>query len=93
MNTPTHPDKPTLLGEHYTFLTGPDGLPMGFVRPRPLALYLNASVPTIYRWEREGVLPARTRIAGIGCALWRWSDIHAWLATKGQTTTPPPVQP
>lgn len=89
MTNKNHPHQPTVQGNQYQFLTGPDGLPMGFVRPQPLALYLNVSVPTIYRWEREHRLPPRTRIAGIGCALWCWADIHAWMAANKQAAAAP----
>jgi predicted DNA-binding transcriptional regulator AlpA len=84
MTDKAHPHQLIQLGDHFTFLTGSDGLPVGFVRPQALALYLNVSVPTIYRWERENILPARARIAGIGCALWRWADIHAWDKANAQ---------
>ncbi|MNF66625.1 Prophage CP4-57 regulatory protein (AlpA) [compost metagenome] len=70
------------------FFTGHDGLPMGFARPKALARYLGISVPTLYRWEREGLFPKRNKMPGVGCTVWRWSDVHAWTDASVQTPQP-----
>lgn len=48
------------------------------VRPREAARLLGSSVPSLYRWCREGRLPRPTRF-GPGSSGWRLSVLEAFL--------------
>ncbi|UYG01760.1 AlpA family phage regulatory protein [Halomonas sp. LR3S48] len=39
------------------------------------------SVPTLWRWAREGKMPKPIKI-GPNCTRWRLADLEAWEATR-----------
>jgi predicted DNA-binding transcriptional regulator AlpA len=78
---------PTPTTHNDPYFSGSNGLPMGFGRPQQIARYLGISVQTLYRWEREGQFPKRNRITGMNCALWRWTDVHAWTDSSVQAVS------
>ena len=51
------------------------------VRKKPLAVELGVSPTTIWRWEREGLLPKPIKIAQT--AGWPRSVIDAWKVEQG----------
>ena len=40
------------------------------------------SVPTIWRWSRNGDFPSPVKL-GANCTRWRLEDIEAWEAERG----------
>jgi predicted DNA-binding transcriptional regulator AlpA len=53
----------------------PDGTPI-----HPICDATGTSLPTLYRWEREGKFPARIRLgAKVG---WDSQEVAAWLAAR-----------
>lgn len=57
------------------------------LRPRQVADRFGVSLPTLWRWRRDGQLPEVIRLSP-GCVGWRTSDIDAWVAARAEG---PPV--
>jgi excisionase family DNA binding protein len=49
---------------------------------RELAEALHVSVRTVERWRARGTGPPAVRLPG-GQLRWRWADVQAWLAARG----------
>ena len=54
---------------------------MQVLRPKELARILGVSVPTIYRYDKQGLLPPRRRI-GPKISGWLKSEISTWLESR-----------
>ena len=44
---------------------------------KQVAERFGVSVATIWRWSRDGVIPAPVRIS-TGCTRWRLNDLESW---------------
>ena len=55
-------------------------LPKAF-RAKDVAAYLGVGVSTVWRWQREGILPPGVRLTP-RCTVWRLEDIEALLAGR-----------
>ncbi|WP_151445156.1 helix-turn-helix transcriptional regulator [Halomonas lysinitropha] len=60
----------------------PEASPV-FLTASQVAARENVSVPTIWRWSRDGKFPAPVRL-GDNCTRWRLADLEAWEASRGQ---------
>ena len=52
--------------------------PNAIMRPAELAGLLSVSIPTLYRWNNSGELPAKIQLCGRSVG-WRYADIVEWL--------------
>lgn len=52
-----------------------------FIRISSLTEKLNISEATIYRWQREGIMPKSVKL-GPKTSAWRVADIEKWLEEK-----------
>ena len=48
-------------------------------RAKDVAVYLGIGVSTVWRWQREGILPQGTRLTP-RCTVWRLEDIETLLS-------------
>ena len=52
------------------------------LRPKETAKFLNVSVPTLYRWEKEqSDFPKKVKL-GMRASGWRKGEIEKWLTTR-----------
>jgi prophage regulatory protein len=56
------------------------------LRTNELAEMLGVSRVTLWRWERQGLLPAKRRL-GPNTVGWLASEIEAWLASTAPAVT------
>lgn len=54
-----------------------------FLTARQVAERESVSVPTVWRWAREGNFPQPVKL-GPGCTRWRLADLEAWEAERGE---------
>ena len=54
------------------------------IRKPELRERVGASDASIYRWEKAGNVPRRSRM-GKRAVAWRSSDVERWMAGAGQT--------
>lgn len=52
--------------------------PNSIIRPSELSEMLSVSKTTLWRWENDGQLPSRIKIANRAVG-WRYRDIEQWL--------------
>jgi predicted DNA-binding transcriptional regulator AlpA len=52
-----------------------------YLAVKSMANRYQSSVPTIWRWSREGTIPKPIKIGG--STRWKLSEIEAWEAMKG----------
>lgn len=52
-----------------------------YLNVKQVASRFAVSVPTIWRWAREGFFP-RPQKLGPGCSRWRLVDIEAWEKSR-----------
>lgn len=64
-----------------TNATAPVFLPVTEVATRE-----RVSVPTIWRWAREGRFPQPVKL-GDNCTRWRLADLQAWEAEAGRAAS------
>ncbi len=51
------------------------------LRPKETARYLGIHLSTVYRWERDGLLPHRVQLGPLATG-WRKEDLDEWLANR-----------
>lgn len=56
---------------------------VGAFRAKSLARFLGVSVPTVYRWEEQGILPPRRRL-GPNSTIWIADEIRDFLHSLPQ---------
>ncbi|APX94305.1 hypothetical protein BWR19_15940 [Halomonas sp. 1513] len=54
-----------------------------FMTATQVAKRESVSVPTIWRWAREGKFPQPVKL-GDNCTRWRLADLLAWEAGRGE---------
>ena len=59
-------------------------LPYRILRPTELAQMLGVSMPTLWRWNREGKLPPKVTL-GENSVGWKSTDIEAWIEQRTET--------
>lgn len=75
--------KPTIHSALQHFDKLPDS---ASARVPVVAALFSISVPTVWRWARDGILPAPTKRGGV--TLWNVGELrHAMAATEGKDTT------
>ncbi|MEG3078862.1 AlpA family phage regulatory protein [Halomonas sp. 5021] len=52
-----------------------------YIDVKQLAKRYQTSVPTIWRWAREGDFPKPVKLSAC-CTRWRLGDIEAWEASR-----------
>ena len=57
----------------------------GAMRAEDVARFLGISVPTVWRWQREGRLPKGRRLSA-RCTVWLKQDISDFLNQSGKET-------
>lgn len=48
---------------------------------RGVAAALDISVPTAWRWNKQGILPKPLKV-GPNSTRWLWSEIEAWIGAR-----------
>lgn len=51
------------------------------IRPKELCQQLGVTKQTIWRWQKEGIIPPSKRI-GPNCVGWFRTDIESWLESR-----------
>lgn len=58
------------------------------IRPTALAKRLGVSTMSVWRWERDGILPPRITLGPRTLRVWRLADIEALLSKRAAEGAP-----